>query len=1412
MKTPSQSATVSPFARMGDYLSAQMQSNRSFGYGLFVCRMQAAPGPVCSTFWLYSNCPSPAQAPDTAQNWNWNEVDFEFVPYTQAAQAAYATFAGGLPNPALTQYAVKLDLGDSRSNTMDPAALSWASGLQRTDEQIAAAMWSYYNTWMTGATGGMPTGGTFCLTDGSTDDRTAPLDYNCTAADMQKQLDRLNGGKGLFKQKGNYTVSNAPSGGPASIPNAVPSGTTVQSVGNPAGTITLSQTANTSLSDASLVFSSAADGTVFPGNLKITDIVVPPTVSVGQTVGGLGVAPGAVVTAIDTKGKSITMSVAAVAAYSGTPLTFTTMTTGALEAGSATVTPLSDLAQIQPGQSVTAAGNTIVFSASGAGTIATLSVGEAVTAPGNPGILAADATIVAIDAQSYTVTLNQGGALRPADNVTFQFSPVGIFAIAFNPPLSQNPPLIVDYGQLLPAGSLGKVVSAQNAGGQLTTLKVQLFQPSEVPLETQSWWDLLSQQTGTTGAVWPTARDWKYPLATLAAPDGCNLDNAVALNFWRAPAGLATATADLGSWGTITHSGILADQPMDGSPYPDSFTAAVLNNEAYLFDTSGAYTPYQTFHTYTVAWSPTRVAQYIDAPDHGRDISGATPVAVFDITDFPSIAQSGPQAPGGEIPWIDGELNSPIGNVSINFANYVAFDDAGPGPNPPVTATGTLTAGSPTVTGLSSTEGIAAGLAVTGTGIPTGATVLSVDGSGGTVALSAPANATEASTQLTFYTVGNFKMKGTLVAGSPTVTDLGNFPFVQVGQSVAGTGVPAGTTVSGTVPNEIALSAAATADGQNVALTFTTTIPTTGDLSAGSATVTALASTSGIAAGQKVSGPGIASGTTVATVDMATASVTLSAPATTDETAAALVFTATATMTGTLVAGSEIVGSLSDFPAIQSGQTVAGAGIASGTTVATVTPASATMSAKATAGGSGVDLIFSTDFLTTTTTGTLTSGSTTITDVANPSIAVVGQTVTATGLPGQTKIVAVSGTTLTINQAATASGSQTLTFVTTSAGTGWSGPPPGSGFTGVDAYVEKIGWWPLVPGATGKSTTDFDFTSDRALWLDFADGSWDARTFAAEFPKHFGILYAQDYTGAGAVPGLDPLRDSKSPLAVSWTQPGNSNGAMRLSCAPSQARPERNFFVLFTSQNNPGILSADNPAVFATVSAPPTLTLSNPATATTGDAALAFTVATTGSLTEGSPQVSGLGDLASIAVGQSVAGTGVPAGATVDGIDPLGGVVTLSAAATAGGSTVALAFSAGTTASLTEGSATVTAPADPGPIRPGMAVTGPGIPDGTTVAGTAFKTYYAANSSIGTPTAFFAPPAGTSVDLLVSVWWNATSYFEKGQTPSPDATATITATTSAAGVASWSKLSDPDNVLVPPEADNPFRIVVQVTV
>jgi hypothetical protein len=137
------------FSRYGDFLSAQMKSLRKFGYGMFVVKMQAADGPVCSTFWLYSDAPAPGAMPEIRQLWRWNEFDIEFVPYTVAKQNSYLTLAGSFPKPTVRHFGAKIADWDSyETQKLSPKSVVWTENWSMTDDTIAADMQHFYNRWM----------------------------------------------------------------------------------------------------------------------------------------------------------------------------------------------------------------------------------------------------------------------------------------------------------------------------------------------------------------------------------------------------------------------------------------------------------------------------------------------------------------------------------------------------------------------------------------------------------------------------------------------------------------------------------------------------------------------------------------------------------------------------------------------------------------------------------------------------------------------------------------------------------------------------------------------------------------------------------------------------------------------------------------------------------------------------------------------------------------------------------------------------------------------------------------------------------------------------------------------------------------------------------------------------------------
>ncbi|WP_151192596.1 hypothetical protein [Cysteiniphilum sp. JM-1] len=353
----------SPYARYGDYLSAQMKSLKKFDYGMFVAKLKAADGPVCTAFWLYSDAPAPGAMPEVAQMWRWNEFDWEFVPYTQATQNSYiALDTGGNP----TYYGAKLDMSQMTSGQITADVINWTQNYYITDDTALGMMQRYYNKWMT------------------------------------------NGKKDTQINSENYNYLGA-----------------IATTGD------------------------------------------------GYEVGGI---------------------------------------TGSSK---------------QPG--------------------------------------------------------------------------------------------------------------------------------------------------------WQNASVWKYPLtAVKPVPSTLDMRKMAAINWWRMPQGNQNIDVTLPGFNRQNYKFIEKLPVLGGSTLAKSYTAAAMNNETYILPDAGnaSFNPYAQFNTYTIVWSPTRVAYYINAPDNGTDISHATPVALYTIDDYPSLKASGVQAPQGSLPWVDTGFDNKLGEVSINLANYVAFKAA----------------------------------------------------------------------------------------------------------------------------------------------------------------------------------------------------------------------------------------------------------------------------------------------------------------------------------------------------------------------------------------------------------------------------------------------------------------------------------------------------------------------------------------------------------------------------------------------------------------------------------------------------------------------------------------------------------------------------------------------------------------
>jgi uncharacterized repeat protein (TIGR01451 family) len=193
------------------------------------------------------------------------------------------------------------------------------------------------------------------------------------------------------------------------------------------------------------------------------------------------------------------------------------------------------------------------------------------------------------------------------------------------------------------------------------------------------------------------------------------------------------------------------------------------------------------------------------------------------------------------------------GSTDVPVYGAVFLDPAEASSTGGITLTGTPTNGSKVVTFSSGTDTLSLlpGQTVTGTGIPSGTTITSVD-SLSQITLSKAATAS-GGTSLTFSevltgTLHAATTNGTWTSGSTLVTGLSSTANLLAGSTVtsSSSGIPAGTKIAAiNSPTSITLSQAATASQGGKTLTFTSPV------------VTGLPSTAGLFVGQSITGTGI---------------------------------------------------------------------------------------------------------------------------------------------------------------------------------------------------------------------------------------------------------------------------------------------------------------------------------------------------------------------------------------------------------------------------------------------------------------------------------------------------------------------------------------------------------------------------
>jgi len=342
-----------------------------------------------------------------------------------------------------------------------------------------------------------------------------------------------------------------------------------------------------------------------------------------------------------------------------------------------------------------------------------------------------------------------------------------------------------------------------------------------------------------------------------------------------------------------------------------------------------------------------------------------------------------------------------------------------------VSATGYVTSGSATLTGVSSTSGLTLGQPITGAtgflgipstaGIPSGATITATASGTGiptTITMSTPATTTPI---ITFV--------GVVTCGSSTITPVAGTSGMAVGQpisfaSTTAVGIPAGTIISNLGSN-ITMGSASGATVTATASSATTQLVTfNGIVTTGSKTITNVSNTSGLVVGQPLtSGVGIAGGNTIA-------SFVASSTAATVTMVTAANASSTVSTTGAITSGSKTIANVQSINGMIVGQALTGTtGIPASTTITALIPAAGATPASITMSNAA-----SLTPATITFSAITTAGSNQLTNVVTAingsslSGLVVGQPIIGPGIPANTTITflgTVAPFTVGMSQAAT---------------------------------------------------------------------------------------------------------------------------------------------------------------------------------------------------------------------------------------------------------------------------------------------------------------------------------------------------------------------------------------------------------
>ena len=614
----------------------------------------------------------------------------------------------------------------------------------------------------------------------------------------------------------------------------------------------------------------------------------------------------------------------------------------------------------------------------------------------------------------------------------------------------------------------------------------------------------------------------------------------------------------------------------------------------------------------------------------------------------------------------------------------------------------TTTLGSTTVT-CASTAALAAGMYLTGAGVPAGTTVASITDAT-TFVLSQ--NAMAAATGLALLASPQMPQVGcaTSTSGGTTTVTCTSTAGLAAGMTITGAGIAATTTIASvTDATTFVLSAGAMADGATSdVLLFASVLTALAACatSAGSTTVSC-ASTAGLAPGMGITGTGIPYGSTIAGITDATRFV-LSQKAT--GSALALLAFQITPLTGCTIStsGTPSVTTVTcaSTSRLIAGMTITGSGIPASTTIASISDANHFVLSQAATGGTGISL--SASPVTALTYGVTVAGRTTVTCASTVGLA-PGMSITGLGIPLGTTIAGIIDTfTLMLSQTASADGAD-LSFYATPVTT-LTGCSTTSGSTTV--ACPNTAWVVAGMSITGAGipacTTILSITPNTSFILSQAA---TATATGLALPASFviSLTACTTLTGTSMVScantaGLAP--------GMSITGLGIAAGTVIASVTDATS------FVL----NQKAGASATVPSLLAS----PLAALTN---CTTG----------IGSTAVSCPSTIGL------AAGMSITGTGLIDGTTIASITDATHLVLSQKAAGLALAACPLTMFAG--CGTTAGSATVTCANTTG-LATGMYITGTGIPAGAIIVSITPGTSFALSQ--------MATATGTGIPLLAS--------------------------------------------------------------